>query len=64
MPAMPARKGEESCASHASQKRRGPAMPAIKVEEIYDNHESMRPMRLTLPLPPPWQLRGMALGHC
>ena len=41
-----------------------PAMPARQVEEIYASQESMQPMRLTLPLPPQWQLPGMALGHC
>ena len=41
-----------------------PAMPARKVEDIYASQESMQLMRLTLLLPPPWQLPGMALGHC
>ena len=54
MPAMPARKVEESYASHVRQPSR----------EIYTSQESMQLMRLTLLLPPPWQLPGMALGHC
>ena len=41
-----------------------PTMPARKVEEIYASQDSMQLMQLTLLLLPPWQLLGMALGHC